>query len=681
MTELLDLSLADLLKVQVSTASKSTQSISDAPSIINVITEAEITDLGLDTLSDALSLIPGISPIQQLKSDRVLVVRGLALKDGVLILIDGVPVNDAFDGGFDFYQRPLDDIKKIEVVRGPGSALYGSYAVSGVIQLFTKQYESDSLSAQLSGGSFAEKSLNVNYSQQLSLSEAKGHVTASFNYFDNEGDDLFIAQDLIFSPELGTFLPPLANPTLTPTFRQETTEKFNGHFNVNIENFRLGFVRSQIITNPLVSHLGIVTAENATIKDSVQDSIMLQYESKLLKKVSLTSKLFYVLNKSKLFGQSQPPQYRGDEDQDGLNENFPSGIIENFFHQTHSTGLSFDLEWNASDDHQLLFGLEFEDTHLDDVEKVANVSLAGRGPTEIFPAQDMTFEFMPEGVKRDSKSIYVQDRWNLSDKTTVTTGLRYGDYSDFGDTTNPRLAVVHQFNSKIYTKFLYGEAFKAPAFSQLFDATPTLSANRVRGNSSLLPTEIKTLEWQIGYNFSESLISTATLYRNETENEIFFNSTPGIQQWQNSGERESQGIELELQGKFLSFDYATVNYSYQDTTGVDQGAGANIHSPHRFNFFANQKLNNHLKLGVTLAHYASPTRERNDNRERLKAKTLVGLNLQYQNNSNSNWQFELSVKNLLDEDGRDEIESSIGLLDDIPIEGRKFQFTLKYDLR
>lgn len=681
MTDLLEMSLTDLLNAQVSTASKTQQLISDAPSIINVINEKEIADLGLKTLTEALNLLPGFSAIQQLKSDRILVVRGLALRDGVLILVDGMPMNDVFDGSFDFYQRPLDDISKIEVMRGPGSALYGSYAVTGIIQLFTKSYQQESASVSLGAGSFSEQSLSANFSDIFSIGDSEVKFAASFSYFDNEGEALFIEQDSIFSPDLGTFLPPLANPTLTPTFRQEATEKFNGHFNLAINNFNLAFVRSQIITNPLVSHLGLVTDEDSTIKDSFQDALSFQHQLTINERLQLNTKAFFVINESKLFGQSQPPQFRGDEDQDGLNENFPSGIIENFYHKTSSRGLILDFEWKINENHQFLIGAEYDHTELEDVSKVANVSLAGRGPTEVFPAQDMTFEFMPEGVHRDSRALYLQDRWKLNDQTNITAGLRFGDYSDFGDTTNPRLALVHQFSSYFYTKVLYGEAFKAPAFSQLFDQTPTLSASRFRGNAALLPTEIQTLEWQLGYNFSDTLVSSATLFRNETSNEIFFNATPGIQQWQNSGERESQGVELELQGQLLKFDHLTFNYSYQDTSGVEQGPGANIHSPHRFNIFAKKKLNDHFNTGFSISYFSSPTREENDSRRKLDAKILANFNLQYKNQAIPDWQFELSIKNMFDDKGRDEIESSIGLLDDIPIEGRKYQFTLSYTIR
>ena len=674
------MSLQELLQVSVTTAAKSDQSIQDAPSIISVVTAEEIENAGYSSLYQVLSHVAGFTPINRLKGDQLMVVRGIGLKDGILVLIDGVPVNDAFDGSFDFYDRPIDDIERIEIVRGPGSALYGSYAVSAVIQLFTKtSAQSDYLwRVEVGGGSFNEKRFTVNGEKTMSWLDEDLSVNASFSYFDNEGDELFIAQDSIFSPSPGRFLPPLENPTLTPTIRQSATEKFNGHFNINYGDFKTGFTHSQIIINPILSHLGIVTEIDKTIKETTQDTFKIVYQSSLNDSLDVDSKLYWVVNESKLFGQSEPPQIHGDEDQDGLNENFPSGIIENFQHKTESSGVDIAFTYSGLKDHQWLFGVAFDSTKLKNVNKVANVSRASRGPTEVFPARDMTFEFMPMGIKREFTAFYLQDLWKVHEQTQITVGARFGDYSDFGDTLDPRIGLVHHVSDSFYSKVLYGEAFKPPAFNQLFDATPTLSANRQRGNSALEPTEIETVEWQLGYDFSETLISTMTFFSNDTSNEIFFNAVPGIEQWQNSGERKSKGLEVELKGEFFGFDFANLNYSYQKVSGVEAGPGADIHPPHRLNFNGTYRVNEQLLTNIGFTYYSSPDREAGDTRSSVDAKTLVSLSLQMKDWLTAGFDGELTVNNLFDEDGRDEIEASIGLLDDVPIEGRKVQLSVSY---
>ncbi|MCW9016335.1 MAG: TonB-dependent receptor, partial [Kangiellaceae bacterium] len=503
-------------------------------------------------------------------------------------------------------------------------------------------------------------------------------VSTSFTYIDEEGDDYFIAQDSIFTPEQGTFLPPFSNPTLTPTIRSKSMEKFNGHLNANFKGAKLTLIHSQELTNPIVSHLGIVTNVDQTIKETTQDLMSINYQWDVNDDLTYLFNAFYILNESKLFGQSEPPQIHGDEDQDGLNENFFSGIIENFQHQTRSFGLDLAVKYQINEQHQLLLGFNQNHTKLSEASKFANVSLAGRGPTEIFPAQDLTSEFISPGIKRKENAIYIQDNWAYSESTNITLGARFGDYSDFGSTSDPRLGINYRVSPKAYIKVLYGEAFKAPAFSQLFDATPTLSANRQRGNAQLEPTEIETFEWQLGYDMSEKLNSSVTLFNNNTYNEIFFDPTPGIEQWNNSGTRKSKGIELELKGAFLSFDIASVNYSYQSTSGVDIGAGANIHPPHRLNFYGVRSLSDNLNWSISYAYYSSPRRESEDDRERIDSKSILNMSLRRENFILPELSLELSAKNLLDDKGRFETEAALGLYDDLPIEGRRINLTAEY---
>lgn len=680
-TDLYSLSLKELLKIKVSSASKQEQAIADAPSIINVITAHEIAQLGASNLMDVLSIIPGFTPLRQLKSDRIMVVRGLALNDGILVLIDGVPVNDAFDGGFNFYERTLDDIQRVEVIRGPGSALYGGYAVSAVIHIFTTKPNTNSqdYKVTLSSGSFNEKKMAFSANKDFSNLVDGLSMAASFSYFDNDGDKLTIKQDSIFRPTQAEFLAPLVNPTLTPTQRQESVEKFNGHSNIQYKDLNINFGHSQIIATPLVSHLGIVTEVDRTIKESTQDRLSAHYQWESSDKLNIKSKIYWVNNESKLFGQSQPPQIHGDEDQDGLNEDFTSGIIENFQHRTESIGLEVEFNYQSTDTHNLLLGLAYDNTELKDSLKFANVSLLSRGPSAVFPARDLTSEFVPSGLMRELSALYLQDSWQINNNAKLTTGLRYGDYSDFGNTLNPRVGLTYQISDLLYSKLLYGEAFKPPAFSQLFDNTPTLSASRIRGNIDLQPTEITTFEAQLGYDISSYLQASLTIFENDTDNEIFFNPAPGIEKWLNSGQRRSHGLEFELRGEMLGLDYAFLNYSYQDTHGADIGAGANIHSPHRFNLGGSYQFSDKNSAGFTVSYFSSPDRENNDTRSPVDEKTIINFVFQSKEVWVNGLSFKLTIDNLLDQDGKDEVEAAVGLLEDIPIEGRNLRLGLTYE--
>ena len=141
------LSLRDLLNVKVVTASKSAEKLSDAPGVISVVTKDEIKRFGGNTLKDILERVPSLSAQTAFFQDRSLIaVRGDQLKvtsGHVLVLINGRPDRESQEGGLmseTFQSFPIDIIERIEVIRGPGSVLYGSDAFSGVINILTEDH-------------------------------------------------------------------------------------------------------------------------------------------------------------------------------------------------------------------------------------------------------------------------------------------------------------------------------------------------------------------------------------------------------------------------------------------------------------------------------------------------------------------------------------------------------------
>lgn len=128
----------------VVTAARRPQKIREAPSTIDVITSEDIKNWGVLTLHDALRLIPGMD-IRRLGVFHTISMRGIGgglidRSDRVLLLIDGRRINSAWDGSFRG-DIPLTNVERIEVIRGPGSSLYGPNAFGGVINIITKSGE------------------------------------------------------------------------------------------------------------------------------------------------------------------------------------------------------------------------------------------------------------------------------------------------------------------------------------------------------------------------------------------------------------------------------------------------------------------------------------------------------------------------------------------------------------
>lgn len=198
--ELLELSLEELMNLDVVTASKSKENINDAPGIIQVITSSEIERFGAINLLEIIERFTSVVNVgSMIYPQNVTSVRGDLANDfdtHVLLLLNGRPMRESAFGGFNFsiyLSFPISTIERVEMIRGPGSVLYGSNAYSGVINIITKKSEGGvSGSAKLTAGSFGtyEGSGDFNFAKNdFSLS-------GGFKFYDEEGWD-FTAKDIL----------------------------------------------------------------------------------------------------------------------------------------------------------------------------------------------------------------------------------------------------------------------------------------------------------------------------------------------------------------------------------------------------------------------------------------------------------------------------------------------------
>jgi len=164
----LAMSLEQLMQIQVSVATKSPQTQNSAPAIISVISRDELRLYGGRNLADVLQRAPSLLVFGSSFMDNTAAsMRGGKLThtdDWILLLINGRPLRESHNGGLssDIYsQLPLEFIERIEIMRGPGSSLYGTNAFTGVINIVTRQFEADSNSEMtLTAGSFNTRRAN-----------------------------------------------------------------------------------------------------------------------------------------------------------------------------------------------------------------------------------------------------------------------------------------------------------------------------------------------------------------------------------------------------------------------------------------------------------------------------------------------------------------------------------------
>jgi outer membrane receptor for ferrienterochelin and colicins len=213
--KLVNLSLEDLIEVKIITASKNEETVENAPGIISVVTSREIDDFGANNLFEVLERVTSIYMTgSHTYPQNVTSMRGdlsTHIDNHVLLLLNGRPVREGFAGGYNFvfYNAfPLNIIDKIEIIRGPGSVLYGTNAYMGVINILTKQDAIPTLTTKIMGGSFSAKGVEASTfykdNELKILSGLKTFKEDGWN-FSGIGEDNKLGSKRYFEDNIGIF--------------------------------------------------------------------------------------------------------------------------------------------------------------------------------------------------------------------------------------------------------------------------------------------------------------------------------------------------------------------------------------------------------------------------------------------------------------------------------------------
>ena len=137
-------------------ATKTKLNIDDSPSFVTVLHSDKLLKLGVNDVFEALGLVPGVQLKREKSGVPVVVFRGVSQKGEVKLMVDGVTINNSYRGSiYHYLDFPIEMVERIEVIRGAGSVLYGSGAISGVVNVITKSSNKDSKnSVFVSGGEY-----------------------------------------------------------------------------------------------------------------------------------------------------------------------------------------------------------------------------------------------------------------------------------------------------------------------------------------------------------------------------------------------------------------------------------------------------------------------------------------------------------------------------------------------
>jgi len=544
--KLFDLSLEDLMNIEIVSATQKAQNITEAPSVITLITSTQIKERGYLSVAEALNSIAGIDIIK----DHYQPNAGIRGVNGGLrswsrlfkVMVDGqsMSLRSNSDNYLDASFIPIEAIDKIEIIRGPNSALYGKNAFLGVINIITrsgKTLKNNTISHYLSNiQDVASYGINTiwggekNNYDVLFASNFEQINYAPISPQNVPGSAIYSSADKSQKNE--------GNP-LSLFFKANYTSEELGNFTIDATQQIINSF-AEFVDWGSLSHNNRISIFNGYERLSYTNTFLDDFETY----ISLAHATGKPLKKEIL-----------DIDQD------PSQWIERDFEYT-SYDLNGKIAYSFDEINNLTLGIDYtSDNHQH--QKYYTVSYLG------------TRTLNPGGT--DGKTnfnnlgIYLQMILNPAiffnfgflEELTFTAGYRFDYHNIYGDVLTYRLAAVYQFNKQLSTKLMYGTSFNAPSPVQLY--TNYIAPGGIVGNPDLKPEKAKTLEWALTGKVFKNLNFNTNLFYTHIDDKIEYllpygqisNITA-----ENISNIHSAGVETELSTNIYN-NSAYLNYSYQ----------------------------------------------------------------------------------------------------------------------
>lgn len=655
-----DMSLEELGQIRVTTLATGTATPLDkAAAVATVITEEDIIAMGATDIDQVLETVPGlhVGTSDQGFSPKYNI-RGItsAFNAQTLMLINGIPVTNIVFGnrGNVWAGMPVKSIARIEVIRGPGSAMYGADAFAGVINIITKDRKD--INGTLTGyrkGSFDTESAWIEHGQSINGFD----IGFTLEYETTDGQAEIVQADVLgFSGPVSTM-----------------KDSVDARLDISYEKSRLriGYQdRSNIGTGvgvlPILDPHGRFASQRFNVDYTYTEKELapgLQFEAR----VSYYQDTQEVEENILL----APPFAFGP--------GFPNGFIGNPGFKEEQARLDISALYKNIDNHIIRLGSGFYWGDIYETTETKNFNPDNTPRAGgIEDVSDTAEVWLPE-KDRTNNYVFLQDEWQFSDHWQLTSGVRFDHYSDFGDTTNPRLALVWATTDSITTKLLYGRAFRAPAISELF-----VTSNPVNlGDPDLKPETIDTYELAFSHQLSSNVHYSTNTYYYKIKDLITLSPIGTNKQWQNTNNRTGYGAEFEIDYTPTKQLRLIANAAYQNSEDDETNEDVGDAPTHQFYARAEWKVADKWLFSPQLNWVGEQKRVPEDTTrtEKIPHYTTVDLTMK-QLNVVDNLDITLSIHNLFD---RQVIEPSPisslpfgGPASDFPMEGRNLYAELSY---
>jgi iron complex outermembrane receptor protein len=620
-------------------ASKYEQRLNEAPASVSIITADEIRKYGYRHLEDILDSVRGFYTTND-RNYAYPGVRGFNRPGDygtrILLLLDGQRLNDAlYDAAAIDREFPVnvDLIERVEIIRGPGSSIYGSNAVLGVINVITlrgRDLKGTELAASYASQNTREG--RVSYGDRF---VGGLEVLLSGSGFDSDGDDR------LYFPE---FDAPSTNNGIAENGDHETTRSLFAKLSLGDFTLQMDYNEREK-RFPTATYETVFNDRRNVTNDDVAH-LFLNYAHSFDNEIELNADIDYGYY-----------TYHGDYVYDYSDTAVPDLVIWD----DDATAEWWRYELQASiytfDRHKLIVGAEYRDN--------LRLDQSNNDPFDTY---------LNDKSDSDVWGVYIQDEIQLARTLALTLGVRHDDYDTFGGTTNPRVALVYSPFERTTVKLLYGESFRAPNTYELkyhdgfFTWKPAID---------LEPETSQSTELVVEQRIGQHLRGVANLFYYRIDDLISLVTDPAddLLVFVNLDDIETRGLGLELEGKLPRGISGRVSYTYQDTE--DRSTGEQLTNSPQHMFKVNLTapfLSDHLFAGAEYQYLSSRKTLAGDDAD---AFSLVNLTLSAPDIWNG-LSLAGSVYNLFDEDYGD-VASEEHLQAEIPQDGRIFRLKVYFN--
>lgn len=505
----------------VVTATRTEKKVKDIPAGITVITAEDLKKQNIRTLDDALLHVPGVYIKGQrgMKATKISI-RGLS-QNRVLVLLDGQPLNNGYTGGTQWANIPIDNIERIEVIRGPFSALYGSSAMGGVVNIITRENAPPQTFLTTGAGEQGTRLFSFGHNDQ------DGKLEYYLNYAKKETDGYTLNPA---TPGDGDF----------GWDNEQHSAKFIYHLN-ETDQLSVSTSRSDH------SYQYDVKTDRG---QRVTEMLNLRYQGQLAPDKQLTVR-WSELDFSDYWTVS--------------GSNFSPNPAK-----TREAEVS--MNWELSPRHTLTFGAATK------IDKCDGQTFRLSNPA-VISRDDLREQ---SGGKTSTDSFYLQDEMSLNPQTTLYVGGRYDQWK-FHDGYNvsgklddkeessfsPKASLVYKQNDRTSWYLSGGKSFSSPTIFNLARRWD-VAASLLLPNPELKPEKATSYEFGINHQATASTAVKLSVFRNNITDMIYqayirdLSATKKEYQWRNAGEAEITGVELEVDHRFSPNVSGYANYTHND---------------------------------------------------------------------------------------------------------------------